>query len=167
MNAALLRECPGLTEDAVAHRYDHAIEVQLPFLQVLRPDFRFSAICVRTLDYEALASLGHAVARVAGTSEESLLQVVSSDMTHYVSAGEAARQDRLALACIEALDPRGLYETVIGNDITMCGFAPAVVALTACLDLGATAGRTLRYTNSGEASGDLEHVVGYAGVVIR
>ena len=171
MNEALLGECQSLREDDAAHRHDHAIEVQLPFLQVLRPDFRFSAICVRTVDYKVLESLGHAMARVIGSSKgaskEPVFLVISSDMTHYVSADTAARQDRMALDCIEAIDPHGLYETVISNDITMCGFAPAVAVLTTCLDLGATAGETICYTNSGEASGDYDHVVAYAGVVIN
>lgn len=171
MNAALLKECPHLKEDAAAHRRDHAIEVQLPFLQVLRPGFRFSAICVRSVDYGALEALGHALARVAAASRAKagvdVLPVISSDMTHYVTAGVAERQDRMALAHVEALDPRGLYRTVVGNDITMCGFAPAVAVLVACRDLGATKGETVCYTNSGAASGDFSDVVAYAGVVIR
>jgi len=170
MNAALLKECPGLEEDAAAHRRDHAVEVQLPFLQALRPGFRFSAVCVRSLDYEALESLGHALARVAtafrDAGGEAVLPVVSSDMTHYVPASVAERQDRLALARVEALDPRGLYDAVLANDITMCGFAPAAAALVACRDLGATRGETVCYTNSGAASGDFAHVVAYAGVLI-
>ena len=167
MNEALLRECLYLREDDVAHRHDHAIEVQLPFLQVLQPGFCFTAICIRTVDCRVLESLGHAMARVIRASEEPVLMVISSDMTHYVSADAAARQDRMALDCIESVDPRGLYETVIANDITMCGFAPAVAVLTACLDLGATAGETICYTNSGEASDDYNHVVAYAGAVIN
>jgi AmmeMemoRadiSam system protein B len=59
-----------------------------------------------------------------------------------------------------------LYNTVLGNRITMCGIMPATIALIAALRLGATQARLVRYTDSGEASGDTNQVVGYAGFVI-
>jgi AmmeMemoRadiSam system protein B len=65
-----------------------------------------------------------------------------------------------------AVDPAGLYKVVLDRDITMCGFAPAVAVLIACRDAGATTGHLIRYTNSGEAGGDYERVVGYAGIAI-
>jgi hypothetical protein len=67
---------------------------------------------------------------------------------------------------IEALDPEGLYNTVLGNRISMCGIMPTTIALIAALRLGATQARLIRYTDSGEASGDTNQVVGYAGFVI-
>jgi AmmeMemoRadiSam system protein B len=166
MNRSLVAECPELQEDASAHRREHSLEVQVPFIQVLQPDFRFSAICVRTIDYSALESLGHAMARVIRSMKESVLLVASSDMTHYETAEDAAHQDRFAIDRIQAVDPRGLYEIVVEKDISMCGFAPAVAVLVACRDLGASAGRLIRYTNSGEASGDYNQVVAYAGMTI-
>lgn len=166
MNRALLAECPALREDAAAHRDEHALEVQIPFLQVLAPGFRFSAVCVRTLDYALLEELGHALGRVIGGMTEPVLLVSSSDMTHYETAASAARRDRLAIERILALDPAGLYETVMEEGISMCGFGPTVAVLVACRDLGATGGRLLRYTHSGEVTGDGDRVVAYAGIVI-
>jgi AmmeMemoRadiSam system protein B len=87
-------------------------------------------------------------------------------MTHYETKEEAARQDQFAIDRILAIDPSGLYRVVLEKDISMCGFAPAVAVLTACRDLGASAGQLIRYTNSGEASGDYRRVVGYAGIAI-
>ena len=63
---------------------------------------------------------------------------------------------KFAIDRILAVDPAGLYEVVLDKDITMCGFAPAVAVLTACRDAGASSGHLIRYTNSGEASGDYE-----------
>jgi MEMO1 family protein len=171
LNANLLSACPELEEDASAHQREHAIEVQIPFLQVLQPDIRFSAICIRTPKLSALEDLGHAMARVItarviNAMKEPVLMVASSDMTHYQSADDAARQDKLAIDRMLALDPQGLYRTVLQNDISMCGFAPAVAVLVACRDLGASAGRLIQYTNSGEASGDFHRVVAYAGITI-
>jgi AmmeMemoRadiSam system protein B len=166
MNRKLTAECPELREDASAHRSEHALEVQIPFLQVLQPDFHFSAIILRTIDYAILESLGHAMARVALSLNEPVLFVASSDMTHYESAKDAARQDQLAIDRILAMDPGGLHQTVMKEDISMCGFAPTVAVLAACRDMGASAGKLLRYTNSGEASGDYNRVVAYAGIAL-
>jgi AmmeMemoRadiSam system protein B len=166
INRDLLAECPGLQEDPSAHLGEHSLEVQIPFLQVLQPDFRFSAICVRTADFAALETLGRAMARVIKASKESVLLVASSDMTHYEPAEEAARQDRFAIDRMLKVDPQGLYRVVIERDISMCGFAPTVAVLAACRDLGASSGQLIRYTNSGEAGGDYRSVVAYAGIAI-
>jgi MEMO1 family protein len=166
MNRDLMSYAPGLQEDSLAHQMEHCLEVQIPFLQVLQPEFTFSAICVRTIEYKALEELGHALTRLITTWNTPVLIVTSSDMTHYENAEAAAKHDKLAIDRILAVDPSGLYRIVMENDITMCGFAPAVVMLTACLDLGASSGRLIQYTNSGEESGDYDRVVGYAGIVI-
>ena len=166
MNQRLMEECPGLQEDPSAHQSEHSLEVQIPFIQVLQPKFRFSAICVRTTDYTMLEALGHAMARVIRSLKESVLLVASSDMTHYEAAEDAARQDQFAIDRMLELDPRGLYDVVIEREISMCGFAPAAAVLTACRDLEAVNSRLIRYTNSGAASGDLDHVVAYAGITI-
>ena len=166
MNRNLRAECPGLQEDPAAHRFEHSLEVQVPFLQILQPGFRFCAICVRTIDFTELEALGHAMARAIRTLKEPVLLVASSDMTHYQTKEAAAKQDKFAIDQILAINPAGLYRTVMENDITMCGFAPTVAVLTACRDLGASEGRLIRYTNSGEASGDYDRVVAYAGIAV-
>jgi AmmeMemoRadiSam system protein B len=167
LNRRLLSECPGLQEDLSAHAHEHSLEVQLPFLQVLRPDFRFAAICVGTADYGSLEGLGHGMARIARSLKESILLVASSDMSHYQSADVAARQDKFAIDRFLAIDPPGLYRVVLEKDISMCGFAPAVAVLIAVRDLGASKGQLIRYTNSGEASGDFNRVVAYAGMAVE
>ncbi|MBN1570415.1 MAG: AmmeMemoRadiSam system protein B [Acidobacteria bacterium] len=166
MNRALMAECPELKEDAAAHRFEHSLEVQIPFLQVLNKDFRFCALCIRAIDFPVLEALGHAIARVIRSLGESVLLIASSDMTHYETGEVAAKQDQFAIEKILALDPSGLYQVILAKNISMCGFAPAAAVLTACRDLGASAARLIRYTNSGEASGDYGRVVAYAGIAI-
>ena len=167
MNRELKVECPELQEDSTAHRFEHSLEVQIPFLQMLQPDFHFCAICVRTIDFSVLEALGQAMAKVIRARKEPVLLVASSDMTHYESKEVAAKQDHHAIEHILAVDPVGLYRTVLEKDITMCGFAPTVAVLTACRDLGASKGELIRYTNSGETSGDYDRVVAYAGIAIN
>lgn len=166
LNERLQKECPDLRQDRSAHAHEHSLEVQLPFLQVLAPGFRFSGICVGTADYSALEALGHSLARVIRSVDEPILVVCSSDMNHYESAETASRKDRMAIEKMQQVDARGLYQVVIDEDISMCGFAPAVSVLTACRDLGASAGHLIKYANSGDVNRDYERVVGYAGLAI-
>jgi AmmeMemoRadiSam system protein B len=78
----------------------------------------------------------------------------------------AYQEDQYAIDRIVALDAKGLYQVVRQRHITMCGFVPTTVALLACQELGATAATLVRYMTSGDVSGDLHTVVGYAGLLI-
>jgi AmmeMemoRadiSam system protein B len=166
LKARLLAEIPPLEEDAASHLREHSLEVQLPFLQARVRDLRFAAICVGTTRYDDLTALGDGIARVVRSWPEPVLIVASSDMTHYESAEEAREKDALAIERVGALDPAGLYRVVLQKDISMCGFAPTVAALIAARGLGASSGRLIRYSNSGEVSRDFDRVVGYAGMAV-
>jgi AmmeMemoRadiSam system protein B len=165
--AELKRACPLLREDSVAHRNEHAIEVQLPFLQRIASQFTFVPVALGTIVLAALEELGEAIARVIEAEQEPVLMVASSDMNHYESDSITRPKDRLAIERILELDPCGLYETVREHDISMCGFAAAVTMLFAARRLGATDAELVSYATSGDVTGDREAVVGYAGVVVR
>ena len=155
-----------LAEDQEAHRYEHALEVQLPFLQVLAPGFQFVPITVGTSNFEVLSALGVVIGSVAAEADGPVLVIASSDMNHYESDDVTRVKDRRAIDQILALDPRGLYETVHQASISMCGYGPAVVMLTAAKKLGATQAELVRYATSGDVSGDRDMVVGYAGIAV-
>ena len=163
----LMRSCAGLEEDAGAHRFEHSLEVQLPFLQFLHPGFRFVPIALGVGRYEPLEELGRAIASVTERMEAHPLIVASSDLNHYEPDSVNRRKDHLAIDRILALDPRGLYDTVHRENISMCGFGPAVAMLTAARALGAASAELVRYANSGDITGDRSQVVGYAGILIR
>ena len=165
--AELKHAFPRLREDAVAHAREHSLEVQIPFLQRLRSDFRFVPIVLGTDRYGVLEELGHAVGKVVAAWAEPVLVVASSDMNHYESDAITRVKDERAIARVLALDPRGLHDTVRAEEITMCGFAAAVVMLVAVLDLGAKETELIRYATSGDINGEREQVVGYAGIAIR
>jgi hypothetical protein len=158
---------PLLIEDADAHRAEHAAEVELPFLQAKSPNFAFVPIALGTSNFEVLENLGQAIADVVGAEDESVLIIASSDMNHYESDKVTRVKDHKAIDRILALDARGLFDVVINEDISMCGFGPTVTMLTAAKHLGATAAELIKYATSGDISGDREMVVGYAGVVVR
>lgn len=163
---AILAQNKLISPDSIAHRFEHSLEVQIPFLQYLRPDMTLTPIVISHLSFEACTEIGTAIATAIKQYGKPVLIVASSDMTHYESRKSATEKDTLALQRLQALDPEGLYHTVLGNKITMCGIIPTTITLIAAILLGATQARLIRYTDSGEASGDTNQVVGYAGMVI-
>lgn len=163
----LLLAFPALVEDFAAHRSEHAIEVELPFLQVVRPDVEFVPIAIGTGRLLLLEHLGEALATVVQHSEQPVLIIASSDMNHYEDDSTTRAKDHKAIDRILALDPRGLYETVMSESISMCGFGPAVAMLTAAKRLGARKAELVQYATSGDVTGDRETVVGYAGIIVQ
>lgn len=165
--AALMQRCPLLQEDSSAHRSEHAIEVELPFLQMRQPHLRFVPIALGTRDFEVLEELGNAIADAVAAHCKPVLLVASSDMNHYESDAITRVKDERAIAPILALDARALYDVVMQEHISMCGFGPAVAMLTAAWRLGATSAELVRYATSGDISGGRDMVVGYAGLIVR
>jgi MEMO1 family protein len=157
---------PLLSEDQEAHRYEHALEVQLPFLQVLKPGIQFVPITVGTSNFEVLSALGKVIATALAKLPEPALVIASSDMNHYESDSVTRVKDRRAIDQVLALDPRGLYDTVREGNISMCGYGPATIMLTAARKMGATKAELIRYATSGDTSGDRDMVVGYAGIAV-
>jgi MEMO1 family protein len=165
--AELMHACPRLREDAVAHEREHSLEVQLPFLQQMVSDFRFVPIVLGIDRYPLLEELGRAVAQVIRTHKEKILVIASSDMNHYESDAITRVKDNRAIERILALDPRGLYDVVRGEEISMCGYASTVAMLVATIELGGKEAKLIRYATSGDVTGDFESVVGYAGIIVR
>jgi hypothetical protein len=95
------------------------------------------------------------------------LIIASSDMNHYENDTVTRIKDHKAIEQILTLDPRGLFEVVMREEISMCGFGPTVAMLTAAKRLGATSAELVKYATSGDVSGDREMVVGYASIVVR
>jgi MEMO1 family protein len=157
---------PDVRTDASAHVREHSLEVQIPFLQVIRPDVTIVPLSLGFGDFERCRILGEGLALAIRQFGEEVLIVASSDMTHYESAESARVKDEQALREILALNPEGLVQVCRSKGITMCGVIPAAVMLVAALELGATESRVVRYATSGDVTGDNRQVVAYAGVTV-
>jgi MEMO1 family protein len=164
---ALKEKLSLLSENLEAHRVEHAIEVEIPFLQMLKSQFSFVPIVLGTGHFEILEALGKAIAEVLLKQSQPVLIVASSDMNHYEDDHTTRIKDRMAIDQILALNPRGLFDIVTKERISMCGFGPAVVMLTAARGLGASRTELVKYATSGDVSGDRDMVVGYAGVIVN
>jgi AmmeMemoRadiSam system protein B len=174
--SSILAGSPRMSEDSLAHMREHSLEVQLPFIQYLKNDFKIVPIQMLDIKLDTCLEVGRAVGEAIAECKSAIcnpqsairgvLIVASSDMSHYERAASAKEKDFKAIDRILALDPEGLHRTVNNNGITMCGYGPTVAMLAACKLLGATKAELIKYTNSGEVNHDYEQVVGYAGIVI-
>ncbi len=162
---ALKKACPLLREDSVAHSTEHSLEVQLPFLQLLAPDFTFVPVALGTVRFESLVSVGEAIGRVLENSKENVLLLTTSDLNHYEDDATTRIKDRKAIEQLLALEPRGLYDTCRNEEISMCGLGPAAAMLTALKALGVKKSELVKYATSADVSGDRDAVVGYAGMI--
>lgn len=149
-----------LAEDMEAHRYEHSIEVQLPFLLHLRKEVKFVPICMGMQDYEAAKTVGTIVAESLG--ERDAVVIASTDFSHYVPAEVATAKDRMAIERIVEGDASGLYATVRKQNISMCGYGPVMATLEA---LAKPRGRFLKYGTSGDVH-PMREVVGYAAITL-
>lgn len=182
---SLLKVCKDIQPDVDAHLYEHAIEVQIPFLQTLNPNVQIVPIEMRDYRLEVC----HAIARSLSETIRSYLKlspnhricvIASSDMTHCgeqygqippdrMTAAEFARvQDALAIEQMLQLDTAGLLETVKEKKITMCGSGPAAVVLETAKNLGTKKTSLLGYATSSDRTGkESGYAVGYAGLLIQ
>jgi len=160
----VLAETPRAELDARAHWREHSLEVQLPFLQLRRPDVEVLPITVSHLTFDECRDLGSALARTIKEVGDPVGLVASSDMTHYEPDEVAREFDGLAIDAALGLDPEAFYRTVHDRRISMCGVIPTTVVLTAALELGANDAHLVAYATSGDVSGDRTSVVGYAGL---
>ncbi|HEX8960031.1 MAG TPA: AmmeMemoRadiSam system protein B, partial [Geobacteraceae bacterium] len=121
INARLARlvaqHAPQVEEDSTAHHYEHSLEVQVPFLQFVRPDVTIVPLCLGFVDFARCRSLGQGLARAIREYGEEVLIVASSDMTHYESAAVARQKDEQAINEVLALNPEGLVQTCRDQEI--------------------------------------------------
>lgn len=163
----LLKHSDAISEDTMAHSMEHSLEVQLPFILYLSSGVRILPIVFMIDSLEVCRSVGGALAEVIRDADYTVTIIASSDMSHYETDSVARSKDRMAIERILSLDPDGLYRTVKQNNISMCGYIPAVTMLYASKELGASEARLIKYMTSGEVSGDYDYVVGYAGIIVK
>jgi MEMO1 family protein len=170
MSNSLLEGCKILENDVMSHQNEHSVEVQLPFLQkIFKDDFRFVPISIanESTDEETLKAcqmLGESIADSVKKSKKKWLVIASSDLSHYIPSQNAKEIDTALIDSIVKLKEKQLFQKVAELNATACGFGPIAAAIVAMKSMGVRKGRLLRYSNSGEVSGDLESVVGYASI---
>jgi AmmeMemoRadiSam system protein B len=163
--AAELLKAPVIHELERAHRREHSLEMQLPFVRRLLPN---ATIVPMVMGYQArdtIEALAAALASAAASPR--VLLAASTDLSHFMDAQTAATLDGRVLACVDPFDPDRLlelferYPEPERGRYVACGGGPAIAVLKAARHLGANSGRVLKYAHSGDVSGDYDAVVGY------
>ncbi len=165
----ILRSSNHLEDDSLAHLEEHSLEVELPMLQYFKNDFKIVPIAFMSEEPNILKQIGKDIASVIRDFDYKgkVLLLASSDMTHYEPAEEAKVKDKEAIEAILELDEDKLMRRIKHFNISMCGYAPVTVMLSATKALGAKSGRLTMYQTSGDITGDKTSVVGYAGIIVN
>lgn len=145
-------------------RGEHALEVQLPFLQRALGSFQLVPVVMGGQDYQTSRALGVALARLISGSET--LIVASSDLSHFHPYEQAVQLDHATLGAIEQGDYLTLSHNLENRTWEACGGGPIVAAMIAAERLGANQVKVLKYANSGDITGDRARVVGYGSVAL-
>jgi MEMO1 family protein len=156
-----------LEEDYRAHQEEHAVEVQIPFLQYIKSDVRIVPIILAGAPASTYKEIGRDIARAIRELKRETVIMASGDMTHYEPHDIAKEKDMKAVEAMLALDEDELTRRYRRLNISMCAYGPVVCLIAAAKELGATGAELVKYQTSGDATGDKSAVVGYAGVIFK
>jgi hypothetical protein len=154
-------------EDYQAHQEEHAVEVQLPFLQYFKPDVRIVPIILTSAPADIYKEIGKDIARAIKELKREAVILASGDMTHYEPQKDAFEKDHKAVEAMLALDEDELTRRYKNLSISMCAYGPVVALIAAAKELGVTGAELVKYLTSGDTTGDYSAVVGYAGVIFK
>ena len=161
---SLIKRYPGLNFVAEAHRQEHALEVQLPFLQVVLGDFTLLPLVLGSQDWGQALELAEIIAGLA--EKRRLLLVASTDLSHFHDAVTAEFLDRQIVEAVAAFDPAAFWSLIKNRQAEACGAGPLLTVMQAALKLGARQAEILTYRHSGMVSGDHNRVVGYLAAAL-
>lgn len=157
---ALLEKFPEFTPEA--HKYEHSIEVQLPFVRYVFGDVRIVPVCVLDQSFDTMRSLGEHLGKLV--REKNVLLVASSDFTHYEPEDVVNRKDMELIRKILEFDIEGAYEVAEEKGINACGLGPIIAVMYAMMETPSVQAKLLKHATSADATGDRASVVGYASI---
>jgi MEMO1 family protein len=148
----------------LGHRDEHALEVQIPFIQTRLKDVRLIPLVMGNQDWDTCETLGHSIAQVfQGTAS---LIIASSDLSHFHKQAQAETLDQIVIKDFERFSEKQLYDHISHRECEACGAGPIIAMMIASRILGATRARVLSYHTSGEVSHDYDQVVGYLSGIL-
>lgn len=171
IDSVLLDRIVGLLQDKyrisvsrIPRDPEHSIEVELPFLQHIYDNFKIIPIMIRTQDIEVSRALGHVLCEVL--KEEDSVLIASSDLSHYHNQIVANKLDREIIRRIGLFDPQAVMDAEDEGAGQACGIGAVCSVLWACKEQGGSRVSILKYSTSGDVTGDYDQVVGYVSAVI-
>jgi AmmeMemoRadiSam system protein B/AmmeMemoRadiSam system protein A len=156
-----------LENDYRAHQEEHAVEVQIPFLQYFKSDIRIVPIILASAPIDTYKDIGRDIAEAIKESKREVIIMASGDMTHYEPQAIAKEKDMKAVEAMISLDEDELTRRYQRLNISMCAYGPVACLIAAAKELGADNAELVKYQTSGDTTGDYDAVVGYAGVIFK
>lgn len=160
---AIMTYSPLVKDLPQAHLQEHSIEIQLPFIQVVKPGLPFVPVIMGDQSRDTCVSLAEAIFRASAGKR--VLLIGSSDLSHFHDSARAGKMDNIIISHLAAMDPDGLLECLASGSGEACGGGPMAVTMMASKLFGAARGRVLCYADSGDITGDKKSVVGYVAAV--
>ena len=161
----LALECKGIISSMEGHRAEHALEVQLPFVQYILGNIPILPMIMGDQGEESIEAAGECVRKLFEAYGKDMLFIASSDLSHFHDSHSAKNMDGEFIALLEKADTQKIYEKLQSNDIEACGGGP-IMAILRGLDIDKEHIRVLGYSHSGEVSYDQDSVVGYTSALI-
>ncbi len=146
-----------------AHRQEHSVEIQIPFLQVALGQFSFVPLVMGNQDMNTCRELANAL--YGALHGKKILIVGSSDLSHFYNYNTAKKMDAVALGYLKNGDAIGLLQAMENGTVEACGGGPMAVTMLVAHMMRADKAHLLKYANSGDVTGDKSSVVGYAAAV--
>lgn len=162
---ALLDTDQGIFADAVVHREEHSLEMQMPFLQRIVPGLRVVPAMMGNQSRREVEALAGALSQTLKDREDAVM-VASSDLSHYHPANVANREDKIVVEQVGEFDADALMQRLEEHQNVACGGGPVVAVMKAARALGADQATVLRYADSGDAGGGKDQVVGYLSAAL-
>jgi AmmeMemoRadiSam system protein B len=155
----------GLDLHPIHNDPEHALEIELPFLQrVLSNEFDLLPVMVRDQSRSISRALGAALAKTL--QGRKAIMVASTDLSHFYPQDMALKLDAEILKQLEAFDPEGVHQAEEEGKGFACGRGALAAVMWASKALGADTIKILHHATSGDVSGDYWRVVGYTAAVI-
>lgn len=161
----LVKDTLIIDADESAHVQEHSLEVHLPFLQYFSKHFKIVPVSMWMQDMETSTEIGKSIKETAEALGRDVVVIASSDMTHYKPRSIAKRDDAQVIEAIKIMDEKLMLKRIMDLNVTMCGYGPVTAAIIASKELGAQNAEILKYATSGDITGDMSAVVGYASAV--
>lgn len=149
--------------DESAHSRDHCIEVQIPFLQYIKSEFKIVPIILINQSKNSCKKLGFDI--YESIKDRNFVPIASSDLTHYEPNNLAHEKDKLLISAILSLDIEKFYSVLVSFNVTACGYGAIATVMEISKRMGATKGKLLKYATSGDIAGDNRSVVGYSSIL--
>jgi len=154
-----------IKQNIEVHRGEHALEVQLPFLQVVLKDFRIIPLIMGNQAIHVCEKLSDVLYKALMGVQKKFLIVGSTDLSHYYPYNSAVELDGIVVHHLQNFDVSGLQKDVEREKCEACGAGPMITTMMVSKKCGATKSKVLKYANSGDVSGDKSGVVGYVSCV--